>query len=153
MTTTVENSAEEQTANKIAPKKIGVPKEIYEGEFRVAATPDTAQKLQKLGFEVLIESGAGANANFPDATYQKAGCEIVADAKTLWEKADIILKVRQPMENAATGRHEAEFLSEGKTLISVIYPAQNKELLEKLAETKATVLAMDAIPRISRAQK
>jgi NAD(P) transhydrogenase subunit alpha len=147
MTTTVENAAEVQTEIKSAPKKIGVPKEIYEGEFRVAATPDTAKKLQKLGFEVLIEAGAGANANFPDAAYEKADCRIVPDAKTLWQEADIILKVRQPMGS------ETGYLSAGKTLISFIYPAQNKELLETLAKTGATVLAMDAIPRISRAQK
>jgi H+-translocating NAD(P) transhydrogenase subunit alpha len=147
MTTTVETSAESQTENKTAPKKIGVPKEIYEGECRVAATPDTAKKLQKLGFEVLIESGAGKRADFPDESYSQANCEIVPDAKTLWEMADIILKVRQPTDG------ETELLSAGKTLISFIYPAQNKELLEKLAAKKATVLAMDAIPRISRAQK
>lgn len=129
------------------PKKIGVPKETYPGECRVAATPDTAQKLQKLGFEVLIESGAGEQANCPDEAFEQVGCRIIKDAKTLWKEADIILKVRQPNES------ETKLLSEGKTLISFIYPAQNKELLEKLAKQKATVLAMDAIPRISRAQK
>jgi NAD(P) transhydrogenase subunit alpha len=147
MTTTVENPAPEQAEIKSAPKKIGVPKEIYEGEARVAATPDTAKKLQKLGFEVLIESGAGANADFPDEAYEKADCRIVPDAKTLWNQADIILKVRQPSET------EAGMLSKGKTLVSFIYPAQNKELLEKMAKTGANVLAMDAVPRISRAQK
>jgi len=146
MTTTVETSAETQTVEK-APKKIGVPKEIYDGECRVAATPETSQKLQKLGFEVLIESGAGEKANCPDGEYEKAGCKIIANTETLWKTADIILKVRQPMGN------EVDLLSEGQTLISFIYPAQNKELLEKLAARKATVLAMDAIPRISRAQK
>lgn len=152
MTTTVDTSAETQTAEK-APKKIGVPKEIYEGECRVAATPETAQKLQKLGFEVLIETGAGEKANCPDGEYEKAGCKIISDTETLWKTADIVLKVRQPLENTTLGKHEAELLSEGQTLISFIYPAQNKELLEKLAARKATVLAMDAIPRISRAQK
>jgi H+-translocating NAD(P) transhydrogenase subunit alpha len=147
MTEQVENSAAEQIENKTAPLKIGVPKEIYEGEYRVAATPDTAQKLQKLGFEVLIETGAGANADFPDTAYRKADCQIVPDAETLWKSADIILKVRQPMII------ETQYLSAGKTLISFIYPAQNRELLETLARTGATVLAMDAIPRISRAQK
>ena len=147
MTETVEKSADAQIEPKIAPKKIGVPKEIYAGERRVAATPDTAKKLQKLGFEVLIESGAGANADFPDEAFEKADCRIVPDAKTLWERADIILKVRQPSEN------EVGYLSKNKTLISFIYPAQNKELLENLSKTGANVLAMDAIPRISRAQK
>jgi len=153
MTEPVENSAETQTEEKPAPKKIGVPKEIYEGEYRVAATPDTAKKLQKLGFEVLIESGAGANANFSDKAYENANCRIIEGTETLWKEADIILKVRQPMENPKLGKHEADLLSEGKTLISFIYPAQNKELLETLAKSGAAVLAMDAIPRISRAQK
>jgi NAD(P) transhydrogenase subunit alpha len=148
MTTTVETESKdtENSPPKTA-KKIGVPKETYEGECRVAATPDTAQKLQKLGFEVLIESGAGAGASFSDEAYEQAGCRIVKDAKTLWKEADIILKVRQPNEK------ETKLLSAGQTLISFIYPAQNKELLEKLAKQKATVLAMDAVPRISRAQK
>ena len=154
MTETVETaSGAQEITEKRAPLKIGVPKEIYEGEARVAATPDTAQKLQKLGFDVLIESGAGANADFPDAAYEKAGCRIVAETESLWREADIILKVRQPMENAQTGKHEADYLTTGKTLISFIYPAQNKELLEKLSKTGANVFAMDAIPRISRAQK
>lgn len=147
MTETVEKSAAEQTEEKPAPKKIGAPKETFEGEMRVAATPDTAQKLQKLGFEVLIETGAGENANFSDELYRQANCEIVPDAKTLWKKADVILKVRQPSDK------EIKLLSAGKTLISFIYPAQNKKLVEKLAKTGANVLAMDAIPRISRAQK
>lgn len=153
MTETVENSAEVQATEKRAPLKIGVPKEIYEGESRVAATPDTAQKLQKLGFDVLIEAGAGAGANFPDESYEKAGCRIVAETEALWSEADIILKVRQPMPHPATGKHEADYLTPGKTLISFIYPAQNQELLERLAKTGANVFAMDAIPRISRAQK
>lgn len=145
MTTTVEEKVE--IVEKTVPKKIGVPKETYPGECRVAATPDTAKKLQQLGFEVLIESGAGEEANCPDELYEQAGCRIIKGAKKLWKEADIILKVRQPNEA------ETELLSEGKTLISFIYPAQNKELLEKLAKRKATVLAMDAVPRISRAQK
>jgi len=153
MTETVEKSAGAQDGDQTAPMKIGVPREIYEGERRVAATPDTAKRLQKLGFEVLIETGAGANADFPDEAYEKADCRIVANAETLWQEADIILKVRPPMENAATGKHEAEFLSAGKTLASFIYPAQDKALLERLAATGASVLAMDAVPRISRAQK
>jgi len=135
------------------PMKIGIPKEIHAGEARVAATPDTARKLQKLGFEVLIETGAGANADFSDDSYHQADCRIVADANALWSEADIILKVRAPELNGATGKHEADLLSNGKTLISFISPAQNRELVEKLAASKATVLAMDAIPRISRAQK
>ena len=133
--------------------KIGVPKEIFPGECRVAVTPDTAKTLQKLGFEVLIESGAGEAANFPDDAYQQVGCKIAPDALTLWSSANIVLKVRPPEWHSALGQHEAELLTEAGTLISFIYPAQNPDLLEKLAARKVTVLAMDAIPRISRAQK
>ncbi len=153
MTTTVDSSAEVPTAIKITPKKIGVPKEIFAGEARVAATPDTAQKLQKLGFEILIEAGAGAKANFPDEAFEKANCRIINETAALWQEADIILKVRAPEMNEKLGKHEAEMLSKGKMLISFIYPAQNQELLEKLAAQGANVIAMDAIPRISRAQK
>ncbi len=138
---------EQSVAEKKQSKKIGIPKEIYPNECRVAATPDTAKKLQKLGFEVLIEAGAGEAANFPDDNYTQAECQIVPDAKTLWSEADIVLKVRAPDLN------EVELLREGGTLISFIWPAQNQELLEALATRKATVLAMDAVPRISRAQK
>lgn len=134
-------------------RKVGIPKEIYPGECRVAATPDTAKVLQKLGFDVLIESGAGAAANFPDDAYKQAECQIVPDAPTLWGAVDIVLKVRPPAMNSALGKHEVELLSEGGTLISFIWPAQNPDLLEQLAARKATVLAMDAVPRISRAQK
>lgn len=129
------------------PKKIGVPKETYRNECRVAVTPDTAKKLQKLGFEILIETNAGSAANFSDEAYKQADCQIISDAQTLWNQADIILKVRPPEPQ------EVEMLCEGKTLISFIWPAQNQELLNKLAERQATVLAMDAVPRISRAQK
>ncbi|MBW4636428.1 MAG: Re/Si-specific NAD(P)(+) transhydrogenase subunit alpha [Iphinoe sp. HA4291-MV1] len=129
-------------------RKIGIPKEIYPGECRVSATPDTAKLLQKLGFEVLIESGAGEAANFPDDAYRQVNCQIVSDAPTLWKSADIVLKVRPPEIH-----DEVELLPEGSTLISFIWPAQNPDLLDKLAARKATVLAMDAVPRITRAQK
>lgn len=129
------------------PRKIGVPKEVYPSECRVAATPETVKTLQKLGFEVLIESRAGEAANFSDSAYRQVGCQIIPDAATLWAAADIVLKVRPP------DMHEVELLPEGGTLISFIYPAQNPDLLDKLAGRKATVLAMDAVPRITRAQK
>jgi NAD(P) transhydrogenase subunit alpha len=134
-------------------KIIGIPKEIFPGERRVAATPDTAKLLQKQGFTVLVEQGAGSAADFPDDQYVKAGCQIVPAAADLWSAADIILKVRAPMPNASLDKHEADLLHADQTLISFIWPAQNPDLVEHLASTKATVLAMDAVPRISRAQK
>ncbi|ACK69840.1 NAD(P) transhydrogenase, alpha subunit [Gloeothece citriformis PCC 7424] len=138
---------EESVAPQKKPRKIGVPKETYPNESRVAVTPDTAKKLQKLGFEILIESGAGERANFSNQVYQQANCQIVDSSDDLWTQGDIILKVRPP------SLEEAQKLPEGKTLISFIWPAQNGDLLEALASRQATVLAIDAIPRISRAQK
>jgi NAD(P) transhydrogenase subunit alpha len=131
--------------------KIGIPKEIHEGECRVAVVPETVEKYVELGFEVAIEAGAGLAADFSDESYRDAGAEIVADAVTLWGGADLVLKVREPM---ATGDgHEVDLLKEGASLISFVWPAQNDALVAKLAERKATVLGMDAVPRITRAQK
>lgn len=143
-----ESGTGEQSGSQLKkPKKIGIPKEIYPNECRVAISPDTAQKLQKLGFEILVEAGAGVAAHFSDEAYQEINCQIISDRATLWAESDIILKVRPP-EN-----QEVEMLPKGKTLISFIFPAQNQELLNKLADRQATVIAMDAVPRISRAQK
>lgn len=133
--------------------KVGIPKEISPGERRVATTPETAQRLQKLGFDVLIESGAGAAANFPDNLYEEAGCTVLPDAKTLWSTADVVLKVREPTDHPAEGVHESELLPEGGTLISFFWPDQNEDLVELFKARKANVLAMDKIPRITRAQK
>lgn len=127
--------------------QIGVPKEIHPGERRVACVPRAAVRLIKLGFDVLVESGAGAAAAFTDQAYQEAGATIVPDAATIWTKADLVLKVRAPESD------EVERIREGVGLISFIWPGQNKDLVAQLARRKATVLAMDAVPRISRAQK
>ena len=133
--------------------KVGVPKEVFAQERRVAATPDTAKKLQKLGFEILVESQAGTAADFPDEAYQAVGCQIIEDTRRLWETVDIVLKVRPPVWNAALEIHEADLLKPESTLISFIWPAQNPDLISQLASRGGTVLAMDAVPRISRAQK
>ncbi len=127
--------------------KIGVPKEIFPGERRVATTPEVAGQLQKLGFSVLVESGAGAESSCSDDAYRAAGCEIAGGADEVWSQADIIIKVRGPE------KEEASRLTAGKTLISFLWPAQNPELLKLLTESGATVMAMDSVPRISRAQK
>ncbi|HEV3010314.1 MAG TPA: Re/Si-specific NAD(P)(+) transhydrogenase subunit alpha [Burkholderiales bacterium] len=126
---------------------IGVPREIAAGEKRVATVPEVVEKLIKLGFRVAVQSGAGDAANFADDTYRAAGAEIVADAPHLWESADIVFKVRAP------SLAEIDLMRAGTTLVSFIWPAQNPELMRALAEKKTTVLAMDSVPRISRAQK
>jgi NAD(P) transhydrogenase subunit alpha len=132
--------------------KIGVPKEIRPGERRVAATPESVNRLVKLGFDVLIQTKAGEGGAFEDSEYEKAGAAIVAGARELWAQADVILKVQPPESNAELG-HEADLLREGGVLVSFFWPAKNKELIERLAKRKATVLAMDQVPRVTRAQK
>ena len=129
------------------PQTIGVPREIFPGEKRVATVPDVVAKLIKLGFAVSVESAAGEAANISDGAYRAAGATIIDSAAKLWASADIIFKVRAPTAD------EVGLMREGGTLVSFIWPAQNPELLQKLAARKATVLAMDSVPRISRAQK
>jgi len=133
--------------------RIGIPKEIHTGEKRVATTPEVAEKLQKLGFSVAVESGAGVGADYADDAYRAAGVEIVEDAQTLWASSDIVLKVRGPEIHPTLGTDEVGLLKEGGNLISFIWPGQNADLLQRLTARKATVLAMDMVPRISRAQK
>lgn len=133
--------------------KVGIPKEIHPGEKRVATTPDVAEKIIKLGFEVNIESGAGLAANFSDEAYKEVGCKIRKTAKTLWKNADIVMKVRPPEKHPELAIDESELLSNNGYLISFIWPAQNDALMQKLATKDVTVLAMDSVPRISRSQK
>ena len=133
--------------------KIGVPKEIHSGENRVATTPEVVMQLIKLGYEVAVESGAGIGANFSDQAYESSGAKIEPDVRALWSSADIILKVRAPEFNTDLQTHEADLLENGKLLIGFIWPAQSPELMERLMKTGATVMAMDSVPRISRAQK
>ena len=130
--------------------RIGIPREVFPGEKRVATTPDVAAKLIKLGYSVAIEQGAGAAADLGDDAYRAVGVEVLPDAATLWSTSDIVFKVRGPL---ADGPDETALLREGGALVSFLWPAQNPALLERLAGRKATVLAMDSVPRISRAQK
>lgn len=125
---------------------IGIPKETFPGERRVAVSPENVEQFRKLGYEVAVEAGAGAEARLPDADYEQAGAAILPSAEELWGKADLVFKVRAPSEE------EAGLLREGGTLVSFIGPAQNEDLVKKLAERKASVIAMDCVPRISRAQ-
>jgi H+-translocating NAD(P) transhydrogenase subunit alpha len=127
--------------------KIGAPKEIFAGEARVAMTPDSAVQLKKLGYDCAIESGAGAAAGFADAAYAAVGVEVIKTAAALWKACDVVVKVRGPEEV------EAKRLAKGQTLISFFWPAQNPDLLELCKSKGANVIAMDMVPRISRAQK
>ncbi len=127
--------------------KIGSPKEIFAGEARVAMTPDSAVQLKKLGHDCYIEAGAGAAAGFSDAAYEAAGVTVVKTAAALFKDVDVVTKVRPPTDA------EVKRLSKGQTLISFFYPAQNEKLLELANKQGSTVIAMDMVPRISRAQK
>ena len=133
--------------------KIGVLKEIHAGEKRVATTPEVTEKLIKLGFEVVVQAGAGEAANFSDKSYLEAGADISKDAASTYAAADLVIKVRAPERNANTERHELTLMHAGCTLISFIWPAQNEDMLKLFKEAELTALAMDSIPRISRAQK
>lgn len=124
--------------------QIGIPKELLKNENRVSASPKSVEAFIKLGFSVVVENNAGAKASFSNADFEAAGAEVKSAAET-WE-ADIILKVNGPNED------EAELIKKGATLISFIAPAQNQALLKQFAENKVNVLAMESVPRISRAQ-
>jgi NAD(P) transhydrogenase subunit alpha len=127
---------------------IGVPREIFAGEKRVATVPDVVVKLTKLGFKVAVETGAGDAANFSDDSYRAVGAEIASGAADLWGRSDIVFKVRPPT------LAEVGLLKEGAILIGFVWPAQNPDLMQALTARKATVLAIDCLPRqLSRAQK
>jgi len=127
--------------------KIGTPREVMSGESRVAMTPESAVQLRKLGHECVIEAGAGAAAGFSDAAYKAAGVEVVKTAAALWKAADVVAKVRVPTDA------EMKRLRSGQTLISFFNPGANDKQLKQAADKGATVIAMEMVPRISRAQK
>lgn len=130
------------------PQRIGIPREIFPGEKRVASVPEAVAKLVKLGFAVVVESGAGDLANLSDNDYVEAGASIAGSAAELWSGSDIVFKVRGPTPD------EVALMHEGQTLIGFIWPAQNPALMQQLADKKVTVLSIDALPRtLSRAQK
>jgi len=131
-----------------SPQRIGVPKEIFLGEKRVATVPDVVAKLTKLGFAVLVEQGAGDLADLSDQAYVEAGATIAPNAAALWSGSDIVFKVRPPTAD------EVALMHEGQTLIGFLWPAQNPDLMQQLAAQKVTALSIDALPRtLSRAQK
>lgn len=126
--------------------KVGIPKEIEPKEYRVAATPKTVKRLIKQGFEVMVQKDAGLKANFSNKEFKEAGASLVPSEKEIYN-SDVVLKVLAPQAD------EIELMKEGLVLLSYLWPAQNPDLLKKLADKKVNAIAMDAIPRISRAQK
>ncbi len=147
-TTSGTNPAAVAPETSKAGQRIGVPREIFPGEKRVATVPEVVEKLIKLGFAVSVESGAGDAANCSDDSYRAAGAQIVDTAAALWATSDIVFKVCVPTPA------EVDMMREGGILIGFIWPAQNPELMQQLTAKKATVLAIDALPRmLSRAQK
>ncbi len=133
--------------------RIAVPKEIHDQEKRVAATPATVARYVKMGHAVHVETGAGLAAGFTDDAYREAGATVTAGAKETWDGADLVLKVRAPGPHPTAGCDESEWLTEGTTLVSFLQPAVHEDLVQKLCRTKATAMAIDAVPRITRAQK
>ncbi len=133
---------------------IGIPKEIMHEEGRVSAIPETVAKLKADGFDVLVETSAGEAAFFSDEEYAAAGAVIVDDVAELYAKADIVLKVKEPLFNEAKGVHEVDMMHEGQYLITFIHPASpvNHEMVKKMAAKGIIGLTLDGVPRISRAQ-
>jgi len=133
--------------------RVGIPKELSPGEKRVAATPATVKRLIKQGHAVFVQAGAGEGASLTDAAFAEAGATVVPTAEALYAEAELVLKVRPPTFLPESEKHEADLMREGAALVGFIWPAQHKELVERLGQRKLTVLAMDAVPRITRAQK
>ncbi|MFQ5521002.1 MAG: NAD(P)(+) transhydrogenase (Re/Si-specific) subunit alpha, partial [Candidatus Methylomirabilia bacterium] len=133
--------------------RAGIPKEIVPNENRVALVPEAVGTLVKAGVEVLVESGAGEGAFFPDSAYEEAGATLVPDARTLMAQADVVLKVQAPVLNTATGEHEVGMMREGAALVTFLQPLGNPDVLKRLEERRITSFSLDRIPRIARAQK
>ena len=134
---------------------LGVPREILENENRVAALPDSVRAYVAMGFEVLVETNAGAGALHSDEEYEQAGARVARDAAALFGESDLILKVKQPCFSRAAGRQEVEMMREGAILITFLHPAapSNHDMVRRLRDRKITALTMDGVPRTPRAQR
>ncbi|HEX7119274.1 MAG TPA: Re/Si-specific NAD(P)(+) transhydrogenase subunit alpha [Longimicrobiales bacterium] len=133
--------------------RVAVPKEIVGGERRVALTPEGVARLKEAGFDVRVGAGAGRAAGADDEAYREAGAAVVADPASLLSEADLVLKVRGPAYDEALGRHEADLIPAGATLIAMFHPLAHPELVRRLADRRITTFCMDLVPRITRAQK
>jgi NAD(P) transhydrogenase subunit alpha len=132
--------------------KLFVPKECADGETRVAITPDSVKRLLKAGFAIEVEPGAGESANISDAAYEQAGATVAKDVKGAWSSADVVVKINTPAQNAKLGADEASLLREGAILVSHVWPHKNLPVVRTLAQRKVSTLALELVPRISRAQ-
>lgn len=139
---------------KFSGMTIGIPTEIMPGEGRVSATPATVKKMVEDGAKVLVQKGAGEGSFFSDDQYAEAGAVLIDGAEPIFEQADVILKVKEPLFNEKVGKHESDMLRDGQYLITFLHPAApvNREAMKKLRDTGAISITLDGIPRISRAQ-
>ena len=133
--------------------KLGVPREIGANERRVAVTPDSVRQIKAAGYEVLLESGAGAGIYAPDSAYQEAGASVVPSTADLWSRSEIILKIQPPLQNQALNLHEANLLAEGAILICMLRPLSNLDIVRMLTQRRVTSFSMDMMPRTTRAQR
>jgi len=133
--------------------KIAIPKEILPGERRVAAVPETVDKMVKSGLEVWVESDAGKAASFQNSDYEKIGAKIAPDAAAVYSGADIVMKIQRPLFNEKAGKNEIDLMKEGAILVALLQPMSYPDLAQKLAARKITSFAVDLIPRITRAQR
>jgi NAD(P) transhydrogenase subunit alpha len=132
--------------------KIGIPKEIQEGETRVAVVPSMVSILQKGQHEIYVESGAGIRASFSDAEYKEAGANIVKNPTELYPVVDVVLKFQAPQKNTTLRQHELELLKEGAAIVSSLPPMIHAEVMDILLERRLTSFAMEYLPRITKAQ-
>ena len=132
--------------------KVAIPREISADERRVAATPLTVEKMVQAGMTVSVESGAGQGASIADNLYEQAGADVVPHVETLLGEADVVLKVREPVQNESAGRHELDMIKEGATLIASWQPVNFPEVAQKMAQRRITGFSLVCLPRIARAQ-
>ncbi len=133
--------------------KLAIPKEILAGERRVAAVPETVDKMVKGGLEVWVESEAGQAAFIPNSDYEKVGAKIAPDAASVYAEADIVLKLQRPLFNEQAGKQEIDLMKEGAILVALLQPMSYPDVVQKLAARKISAFSVDLIPRITRAQR
>jgi NAD(P) transhydrogenase subunit alpha len=149
----IANTPLERPWRKVAAMLIGVPREVADGETRVALVPETVAKLVKSGLQVVVETGAGQGASIPDEAYRTAGASIAPDAREVFARSDVVLKIRTPMMNESLGAHEADVVREGAVLVAFLGRDPESEAARKLKARKVTAFSMEMVPRTSRAQK